>query len=90
MNNTLQNSKNKLSRQSEAARVEMERALSFHFQGDKADALKALRKALKLDPSLARETLPSNLAHELIGLPALDALASLMDGNSSQAIIDTA
>jgi predicted esterase len=90
MNSTSQNSKTGLSPQSKAARAEVERALSFHFQGNKADALKALRKALKLDPSLANETLPSNLAHELTDLPNPEALDSLLDGNSSKAMIDTA
>lgn len=90
MNTTSQNSKQGLSRQTKAARAEMERALSFHFQGNKADALKALRQALKLDPGLAQETLPSNLAHELTGLPVSEALNSLLDGNSSRAMIDTA
>lgn len=68
----------------------MERALSFHFQGNKGDALKALRKALRMDPNLVKETLASNLAHELTGLPAAEAVASLTDGNSSQAMIHTA
>ena len=90
MNNTLQNSKNEPSRASKAARAEVERALSFHFQGNKADALKALRKALTLDPNLTQETLASNLAHELTGLPVADALNSLTDGSSSKLMIDTA
>ena len=90
MNNTLQNSKSRLSPQAKAARVEVERALSFHFQGNKAESLKALGKALKLDPSLAKEDLLSNLAHELTGLPVPNALESLLDGNSSKSMIDTA
>lgn len=90
MNRPTQNSKSQLSPQAQAARAEVERALSFHFQDNKADALKALRKALKLDPSLAKEKLASNLAHELTGLPTLEALGSLLDGNSSDAMIDTA
>jgi predicted esterase len=90
MNSPLQNSKKRLSRQELAARTEIERALSLHFEGNKAGALKALRKALQMDPSLAKDKLPSNLAHELTGLPAPDALDGLMDGNSSKAIIDTA
>lgn len=90
MNNTSQNSKTGSSPQSKAARAEVERALSFHFQGDKADALQALRKALKLDPSLAHEKLASNLAHELTGLPAPEAVNNLLDRNSGQSIIDTA
>jgi Tfp pilus assembly protein PilF len=48
MDTTSQNSTHRLSPQSRAARAEIERALSFLFQGNKADALKALRKALKL------------------------------------------
>jgi predicted esterase len=90
MDTTSQKSKQGSSHESKEARAEMERALSFHFQGNKADALKALRKALKLDPGLDKEPLASNLAHELTGLPAPEAVASLTDGNSSQAIIQTA
>jgi predicted esterase len=90
MNSTSQNSGTGLSRQAKEARAEMERALSFHFQGNKADALKALRKALKLDPSLVEEKLASNLAVELTGLPASEALTTLADGNSSQTMIHTA
>ena len=90
MNDTSQNAKQGSSRQAKEARAEMERALSFHFQGNKGDALKTLRRALRLDPNLAKEKLASNLAHELTGLPAPEALASLIDGNSSQAIIHTA
>ena len=90
MNTTSQPSKSKLSRQAQAARTELEQALSFHFQGNKAEALKALRQALKLDPSLAEEKLTSNLAHELTGLPVSSALDNLKDGNSSKTMIDTA
>lgn len=90
MNGTLQSSRNGSSRQAKAARAEVERALSFHFQGNKAHALMALRTALKLDPSLANETLPSNLARELTGLAAPEALTSLTEGNSSQTMIHTA
>jgi predicted esterase len=90
MNGTSQNSKNGLTRQAKEARAEMERALSFHFQGNKADALKALRKALMLDPSLAEETSPVNLARELTGLPASEAVSSLTAGSSGQAMIHTA
>ena len=90
MSGTSQSSTNKLSRRAKEARVEMEQALSFHFQGNKADALKALRKALQMDPSLTQETLASNLARELTGLPTSEALASLTDGSASKAMIHTA
>jgi hypothetical protein len=90
MNNTAQNPKRASSPQAKAARAEMERALSFHFQGNKADALKSLRKALRLDPDLAKEVLPSNLARELTGLPVSEALSSLVDGNSSKTMINMA
>lgn len=90
MNSTSQNSKNGSSRQSIASRAEVERALSFYFQGDNADALKALSKALQMDPALAKEMFVSNVAHELTGLPAAKALDSLLDGASSKAVINTA
>jgi hypothetical protein len=90
MNSTSQNSSDKWSKQSKPARAEIEKALSFHFQGNKAEALKALRRALQLDPSLVGETLPSNLAHELTGLPVAKALASLVDRKSSKTMIDAA
>ena len=90
MNTTSQPSKKTLPRQTQAARIELERALSFHFQGNKAEALKSLRKALKLEPGLAEEKFTSNLAHELTGLPVSVALESLTDRNSSKTMIDAA
>jgi predicted esterase len=90
MNSAPQNSRTGTSQPSKAARAEVERALSFHFQGNKGEALKALRKALGLDPGLAQEKLATNLAHELTGLPIPEALETLLDVHSSRAIIDTA
>lgn len=75
-------------RQAKAARNELERALSLHFQGDRSKAIQRLCKALELDPALANERLTANLAHELTGLPAHDALGSLINPDRSQELIE--
>lgn len=73
-----------------AARLELEQALSFHFRGERASALKAIRKALALDPGLASERLTGNLAHELTGLPVREALDSLVGERSGKELIQAA
>lgn len=78
------------SQRSKEARTELERALSFHFQGDKVRALKSLRKSLSLDPALAKEKLASNLAKEITGLPVDDALKSLAESDTSHRLINAA
>lgn len=81
---------NTTSQRSKEARAELERALSFHFQGDKARALKSLRRALELDPALSKEKLASNLAKEITGFPAEDVLKGLGDRDTSKQLIETA
>lgn len=70
--------------QAKSARSELERALSLHFQGDRARAIARLSRALELDPALANERLTANLAHELTGLPAPEALLSLINPDRSR------
>lgn len=90
MNNTSQNSKPGLMGTAKTARIELDRALSLHFQGNKAGALKSLRKALELDPTLAREPLTANLARELTGSSSAEALKSVIDAKESKELINTA
>ena len=77
-------------RQAKAARMELEQALSFHFRGERASALKSIRKALALDPGLANERLTGNLAHELTDLPVQEALRSLTGEGTDRELIQTA
>ncbi len=90
MNDSSQNAKSGSARQSKEARVELDRALSLHFQGNNAGALKALRSALQLDPELAHERLTENVARELTGLPATEALKSIVSANESKKLMNTA
>jgi predicted esterase len=85
MNDTQKNSP-----RSKNARDELERALSLHLQGNKTGALKSLRKALELDPSFSTDIYVSNLAKEITGLPAKDALHDLSDRSTSRELIHTA
>ena len=78
------------SRQSKDAKDELDRAFSLHFQGNKAGALKSLRRALELDPSLSNDMYVSNLAKEITGLHAKDVLHDLSDRNTSRELIRTA
>lgn len=77
-------------RQAEAARLALEQALSFHFRGERASAIKSIRKALELDPGLADERLTGNLAHELTDLPVQEALRSLTGEGTGRELIQTA
>lgn len=77
-------------KQAHAARMELERALSFHLRGERAHALKSLRKALELDSRLENERLTQNLARELSGLPAQEALKSLSNEQTGQEWIQAA
>jgi len=90
MNNTSQNAPARSTGNARAARLELERALSLHFQGNRAGALKGLRKALELDPALAREPLTANLARELTGLAPAEALKNIADVKESQGMIASA
>lgn len=87
MHDISQNSTPGLKVQSESARLELERALSLHFQGNRAGALKGLRKALELDPALASEPLTANLARELTGLSSAEALKNIVDVKESKGMI---
>jgi predicted esterase len=70
--------------------MELEQALSLHFRGERASALKSIRKALELDPGLANERLTGNLAHELTGLPVQEALHSLAGEGTGRELIQAA
>ncbi|CAG0958450.1 hypothetical protein ANAEL_00481 [Anaerolineales bacterium] len=67
----------KLTEQEKTARTALNHAISLHLEGNKSGALKAIRQALALDPSLAQEKLTLNLAQQLTGLPPQDALLLL-------------
>jgi predicted esterase len=88
--NYSQVSQKKLTEQEKTARVELNRAISLHLQGNKAGALKAIRHALALDPTLAQEKLAPNLAKELTGLPAQEALALLTNADASKTLMESA
>jgi predicted esterase len=76
--------------QAKAARTALDQALSLHFRGERASALKSIRKALELDPGLVNERLTGNLAHELTGLPVQEALKSLAGEQSGRELIQVA
>lgn len=76
--------------QAKAARIKLERALSLYFQEDISRAIKALRKALALDPALVNDRVFGNLAHKLTGLPVQEALKSLNNEDASREMIRTA
>lgn len=80
----------KLTEQEKTAHAELNHAISLHLQGNKAGALKAVRHALALDPTLAEEKFVSNLAKELTGLPAPEALALLTDADASKTLLEAA
>jgi len=90
MNNLPQDPKPEMSRQSKAAHAELERALSMHFDGNKAGALKSLRNALRQDPALADQPLANNLAREITGLPASEALKSVVNDQVNKDLIHSA
>lgn len=77
-------------RRANAARLELEQALSFHLRGERASALKSIRKALELDPGLATDRLTGNLAHELTDLPVGEALKSLIGASTGRELIQAA
>lgn len=76
--------------QAKAAQIQLERALSLYFQEDTSRAIKALHKALALDPALVNNRVSGNLAHKLTGLPVQDALKSLINEDTSREMIQTA
>jgi predicted esterase len=78
-----------LTEQEKTARAELNHAISLHLQGNKAGALKAIRHALALDPTLAQEKLAPNLAKELTGLPAAEAVALLTDSDTSKTLMES-
>jgi predicted esterase len=75
----------KLTEQEKTARSILNRAISLDLQGNRAGAIKAIRQALALAPSLAVEKFTLNLAQELTGLPAKEAilrLTSIVEGKT--------
>ena len=80
----------KLTEREKNARAELNHAISMHLQGNKAGALKAIRQSLALDPALAQEKLAPNLAKELTGLPAQEALALLTNADASKTLMRSA
>ena len=80
----------KLTEREKTAHIELNRAVSFHMQGNKAGALKSIRKALTLDPNLAQEKLAINLVNELTGLPISEAMALLTNADANRTIIKSA
>lgn len=87
MNNPSRNSQPGFAPQSKAARIELDEAVTLHFRGNKAGALKALHQALEHDPALAGEPFTANLAQAITGLPAAEALKSVADASESQELI---
>lgn len=81
---------NDTSQRSKSARFELEKALSLHFRGEKARALQTLRRALELDPALAKEKVAANLAKELTGLPVEEAVKNLADNETGRILMDRA
>jgi predicted esterase len=89
--NISQNSQNrKLTEQEKTARAGLNHAISLHLQGNKTGALKSIRQALMLDPSLAQEKLTRNLAKELTSLPVEEAVALLTNSDASKAMVKSA
>jgi len=80
----------KLTEKEKTARTELNRAVSLHMQGNKAGALKSVRLALALDPSLAQEKLAANLVMELTGLPIAEAMKLLSNTEARKTIIKSA
>jgi predicted esterase len=79
----------KLTEVEKTARAELNRAVSLHLQGNKAGAMKAIRHALMLDPTLDQEKLTLNLAKELTALPAQEAMALLANADASKTMMES-
>lgn len=90
MNNTSRNSQPGLTPQSKAARIELDEAVTLHFRGNKAGALKALHQALEHNQALADEPFTANLAQAITGLPPAEALKSVLDADESKELIQIA
>ena len=76
--------------QAKTARAKLEQALSYYFRGEIPSALKSLRISLELDPNLANEPVARNLAHELMDLPAQEAIQKLMLPDEGREVIKSA
>lgn len=72
------------------ARAKLEQALSYYFRGEIPSALKSLRASLELDPNLTNEPVARNLAHELMNMPAQEAIQKLMIPEDGKEIIKSA
>lgn len=59
----------------------------MHLQGNRAGALRSLRKALELDAGLSTDVYASNLIREITGLAASDALSRLTDKSTSEDLV---
>jgi predicted esterase len=62
--------------------------LSFHLKGKKVDAIKALGEALQIQSDLASNPIVVNLAKEITGLPAHEAIQSLQQKEQTQEITE--
>jgi predicted esterase len=72
--------------QKATAQWNVDRALSFHMKGKNAEAIKALGKALQIQSDLARNPMIINLAKEITGLTAHQAIQSLQQKEQAQEI----
>lgn len=77
-------------RVAQASAKALDLALSLHLRRDRAGALQALRRALQLNPALAGNTLAMNLASELTGLPAEEAVDRLLEEQTARALVERA
>ncbi|MBI9051207.1 MAG: hypothetical protein JEZ00_17420 [Anaerolineaceae bacterium] len=65
------------SKKLETARIQLNRALSYLVKGDQASAMRSLQQACKLNPKLLTDQVAMNLASELTGLPASEAMQTI-------------
>lgn len=65
------------SKKLETARIHLNRALALVVKGNNNDAMRALQQACYLNPKLINDQVAMNLAGELTGLPAEEAIKSL-------------
>ena len=72
--------------QKATAQWNVDRALSLHLKGKKAEAIKALGKALQIQPDLAHNPMVINLAKEITGFKAHEAIQSLQQKEQTQEI----
>ena len=69
-----------------SAQLHFNRAVSLHMNGETEKALKALTKAIDLNPELGNQKFPANLAGELTGLPTAEAVRMLSDKSLREGI----